>query len=52
MEWFDYGTHAPYIWTVYGIALVVFSANVIEPFLRHRRILQKLKTQNVDGQQS
>jgi len=37
-EFLNMGGYASYVWTSYGIALVVLLANVIEP-LRHRRKL-------------
>lgn len=42
MSILDFGAHAPYVWSVYGIALVIFAANVLLPLIRHRRQRQIL----------
>ena len=51
MDLLDFGAHAPYVWTVYGVALVIFGANVIVPLLRHRRLLRELMDRQ-EGRQS
>ncbi|MAV27452.1 MAG: heme exporter protein CcmD [Gammaproteobacteria bacterium] len=52
MNWFEYGTHAPYVWAVYSIALVVFVANIIFPMRRHGRLLKMLAKDTLDRQRS
>ena len=42
-EFFAMGGYAPYVWGVYGIALVVLVYNVLQPFLHRRALLQRLR---------
>lgn len=42
MSWFDFGKYTAYIWTAYGIAAVVLTANVVAAVLRSRRTRQRL----------
>ena len=39
---FHMGGYAVYVWSAYGLVLVVLAANVAEPWLRQRRLLQRL----------
>ena len=41
-EFFYMGGYAFYIWTSYGLALIVLVANLIIPFNRERTILRTL----------
>ena len=34
------GTHGAYVWSAYGISLVVLALNVVLPILARRRYLQ------------
>ncbi|MCH2569327.1 MAG: heme exporter protein CcmD [Pseudomonadales bacterium] len=53
MNWLDFGTHASYVWSVYGIALVIFATNVLVPMIRHRRLIQGMTQKNaMERQQS
>ena len=38
-EFFHMGGYAFYVWTSYGIALLVLLANVIGPLRQHRKLL-------------
>ena len=46
MAWFDFGVHTPFVWSVYGIALVIFGMNVLVPIIQHRRIVKRLAEEN------
>ena len=35
------GHHGPYVWSAYGISLLVLAINVAEPLLARRRYLQE-----------
>lgn len=35
------GHHGPYVWSAYGISLVVLAINVAAPLLARRRYLQE-----------
>lgn len=41
-EFFHMGGYAAYVWTSYGIALVVLLANLVLPWLRRRRLVTEL----------
>jgi heme exporter protein D len=41
-EFFNMGGYAFYVWTSYGIALVVLVANVVIPMMHRRRLLSDL----------
>jgi len=41
-EFFQMGKYAFYIWTSYGLALVVLVANIIIPFNQERALLRTL----------
>ena len=41
----DMGGYALYVWSAYGLVLVVLVANVAGPWLRQRRLLQRLAEQ-------
>lgn len=46
MNWgkfFSMGGYAPYVWSAYAIAAAVLSFNVIQPILRRRNVLRRLK---------
>ncbi|MDH5444203.1 MAG: heme exporter protein CcmD [Gammaproteobacteria bacterium] len=42
-EFFHMGGYAFFVWTSYGIALVVLLANIILPMQRKKEILKNLK---------
>lgn len=39
-EFFAMGNYGFYVWTSYGLALIVFVANVVAP-LRRRKVVQR-----------
>jgi heme exporter protein D len=41
-EFFNMGGYAFYVWTSYGLALVVLMINLVEPRTRERRLLKSL----------
>jgi heme exporter protein D len=41
-DFFYMGGYAFYVWTSYGIALIVLVANVVSPILQRRRLLADL----------
>jgi heme exporter protein D len=41
-EFFAMGGYALYVWSSYGLTLLVLAAVVTAPWLRHRRLLREL----------
>lgn len=41
-EFFHMGGYAPYVWSAYGICLVVMAANAIYPVIKARDTLKRL----------
>lgn len=41
-EFWNMGGYAFYVWTSYGLALLVLAANVIAPVRQRRRLLHEL----------
>lgn len=39
-EFLAMGNHGPYVWSAYGISLLVLTLNVVLPILARRRYLQ------------
>ena len=39
-EFLAMGNHGPYVWSAYGISLLVLALNVVLPILARRRYLQ------------
>ena len=37
------GKHGPYVWSAYGIALVVLVANIIAPIVRRKGLVEEIK---------
>lgn len=48
MEWFDYGKHAPYIWSSFALTFAVLLANVIAARLSHRNALRDIRRMRED----
>ena len=44
-EFFHMGGYAFYVWSAYGVALVVLVANVVVPMLRARELHKRLARQ-------
>jgi heme exporter protein D len=40
-EFLAMGGHAPFVWTAYGVSLLVLAVNVLLPLLAQRRYLQE-----------
>ncbi len=37
------GGYAPYVWTGYGVTLLLFFANIVMPIHRRKRLIKRLK---------
>ena len=37
------GKHGPYVWSAYGITLLVVVANILAPIIRRKGLLQEIK---------
>lgn len=48
-EFIHMGGYAFYVWNAYGIALVVLSANVVQPIYRQRRLRARLLRSSARG---
>ena len=46
---FDMGKYAVYVWSSYGLALIVLVASVVVPLMQHRKQLRILKRQRRAG---
>jgi heme exporter protein D len=42
-EFFDMGGYAFFVWTSYGLFVVVIAANVISPILQRKKIITRIK---------
>ena len=42
-EFFNMGGYAFYVWTSFGLALIVLTGNVMWAFNRKRRVIRQLK---------
>lgn len=42
-EFFAMGGYAFYVWTSYGIALIVLSLNIVLPLIQQRRLLRQIR---------
>jgi heme exporter protein CcmD len=42
-EFFAMGGYAQYVWPVYVIAAVVLALNVVQPLVRQRAVLKRLR---------
>ncbi|MGH8547163.1 MAG: heme exporter protein CcmD [Methylococcales bacterium] len=42
-EFFAMGGYAFYVWTSYGIALVVLAFNIIQPLIQQKRTLRAIR---------
>lgn len=43
MQWFGMGGYSVYIWSAYGVALFLLSANLIACFRQKKQVQKKLK---------
>ena len=37
------GKHAPYVWSAYGITLLVVVANILAPIIRRKGLVEEIK---------
>lgn len=42
-DFFNMGGYAGYVWSAYGLALIVFLINIIRPIKQYRKLLKQLK---------
>jgi len=47
----DMGGHGPFVWSAYGIALIVFGYNVVAP-IRHRTSMLREVRQRIEREAS
>lgn len=47
-EFVHMGGYASYVWSSYGIALVVVLGNIAWPWLRHRQLCQRIRNEDYD----
>jgi len=45
-EFFAMGGYAFYVWTSYGLALVILLANIILPILQRKKFIRELMLRN------
>lgn len=46
MDWakfFDMGGYAVYVWSSYGLTLVLVIANIIQPLMQRRKVIARVK---------
>ena len=43
VEFFEMGGYAFYVWTSYGIALVVLGFNIVQPLIQQKRALREFR---------
>lgn len=48
IEFVHMGGYAFYVWSSYGVALVVVVANVVWPWLRHRQLRRRIVDEEYD----
>lgn len=42
-EFFHMGGYAFFVWTSYGLALVIVLANIISPLLQRKKVIKQIK---------
>ena len=42
-EFVQMGAHGVYVWSAYGVTLIVLAFNVVAPVLRRRELMRELK---------
>ena len=42
-EFVQMGTHGIYVWSAYGVTLIVLAVNVVAPVLRRRELMREIK---------
>ncbi len=48
-EFFNMGGYAAFVWSSYGLALVVLLLNILLPWQQHRQTVRKLKRMHRRG---
>ena len=42
-EFVQMGNHGIYVWSAYGVTLIVLAVNVVAPVLRRRELMREIK---------
>ena len=42
-EFFDMGGYAFFVWTSYGLTLIVIVANIISPIMQRKKVIARIK---------
>jgi len=42
-EFLQMGTHGLYVWSAYGVSLLIIGANVVLPLLKKRSLINQLR---------
>ncbi|MCW8922645.1 MAG: heme exporter protein CcmD [Gammaproteobacteria bacterium] len=42
-EFFNMGGYAVFVWTSYGLALVMVVANIVSPIIERKRVISRIK---------
>lgn len=48
IEFLRMGGYAEYVWSSYGIALIVVIGNIVWPWLRHRQVRRRILDEDYD----
>lgn len=48
VEFVHMGGYAAYVWSSYGIALIVVTGNIVWPWLRHRQVRKRIRNGEYD----
>lgn len=51
-EFWNMGGYGAYVWSSYGLAAVVVAYNVIEPYLRLRRVERRIADETAAGDEA
>jgi heme exporter protein D len=42
-EFFDMGGYAFFVWTSYGLTLIVIVANIVSPLMQRKKVISRIK---------
>ncbi len=42
-EFFDMGGYAFFVWTSYGLTLIVIVANIVSPIMQRKKVISRIK---------
>ena len=42
-EFFDMGGYAFFVWTSYGLTLLIIVANIVSPMMQRKKVISKIK---------